>query len=140
MARLPSDSQKAHRARQALLILAAPRTAEKLRWAKHWTGDQSSFMWFNPPTGSWMTIDEELPQSLRHGIGATKHLLAIFFNLIELASENLVPHGTSSTVAYFVDNVIIPLASRDGSQLGDIARCKLHLHFDNSKYYIARHV
>jgi hypothetical protein len=48
--------------------------------------------------------------------------------------------GTLLRVADFVDNVIIPVANQHTQQLGDMARHKPHLHFDNSKYHTARYV
>jgi hypothetical protein len=77
---LLSDNQKADRARQALILLATLTTGEKQRWLNCWTGDESWIMWVNPGTGSWMTIDEELPQRVHQTIGARKSLLEIFFN------------------------------------------------------------
>jgi hypothetical protein len=73
-----SDDQKADSARQALMLLAALMAAKKRRWFNFWTGDESWMIWVNPLTGSWMTIDGELPQRVRQTIGATKSVLTIF--------------------------------------------------------------
>jgi hypothetical protein len=92
------------------------------------------------PTGSWMRIDEELPQRVHQTIGATKSMLMVFFNPKEFTIVDLLPQDTSSTPGYFVNNAILPLANWHAQQLGAISRRKLHLHFDNFKGHIARYV
>jgi hypothetical protein len=85
-------------------------------------------------------MDEELPQRGRQTIGATKSMLTVFFNPKLFARENLLPQGTSFTAVYYVENVIVALANRHAQQVGDISRCKLHLHFDDVKCHPARYV
>jgi hypothetical protein len=135
-----SINQKAERAQQAILLLAPLNKAEKRRWANFWTGDESCILCGNPPTGSWMTIDEELPQRMRQTIGADKSMLTVFFNPHEFAIVNLLPQGRSSTAAYFAENVIVPLVDRHAQQVGDIADRNLQLHFHNSRCHTARQV
>jgi hypothetical protein len=77
---------------------------------------------------------------MSYTIGATKSMLMGFFNPKELAIMDLLPQDTSSTVAYFINSVILPLANRHAQHLGNIGRRKLHLHINNSKCYTARHV
>jgi hypothetical protein len=67
-------------------------------------------------------------------------MLTVFLNPKTFALVNLLPQTASFTVAYFVDNVIIPLVYRQAEQQGDIACYKLILHSDNSKCHIAWHV
>jgi hypothetical protein len=43
-------------------------------------------------------------------------------------------------VVHIVDSVIIPLANLHGQQRVDIARGKLHLHFENCRCHAAGHV
>jgi hypothetical protein len=87
-----------------------------------------------------MTINENLPQRVHQTIKATKAMPAVFFNPKELIVMNLLPQGMLFTTVYFVDNVIILLASRHAQPLGDITLHKLHLHLDNSKCHTVRHV
>jgi hypothetical protein len=90
-------------------------------------------MRINPPAGSWMTIDEELSQKVHQTTMATKSMLMVFFNPKEFVRVNLLPQGRSLIAVHFVDNVIIPLASRYAQQRGDTSRRRLYLHFNNSK-------
>jgi hypothetical protein len=55
---------------------------------------------------------------------------------MEFMTVNSLPLDTSFTAVYFVNNVIVRWASRRVQQRGDIARCKLRLHFDNSECHI----
>jgi hypothetical protein len=71
-----------------------------------------------PPTASWMTIEEELPQRMHETIRATKAMLTVFFNPIEFTPVNLLPQGTSFAAAYFADNVTIPSANQHAQQRG----------------------
>jgi hypothetical protein len=63
--------------------------------------------------------------------------LTVFFNLREFALVNLLLLCMSSAAAYFIDNVIIPLADPHAQQRGDIARRKLHLPFENFRCHTA---
>jgi hypothetical protein len=56
------DDQKTDRAGRALLLLAALAKTEERRWVNFWIGDESWIKLVNPPTGSWVTIENELPQ------------------------------------------------------------------------------
>jgi hypothetical protein len=56
---------KIDKTRQVRRLRVALTTAEKPKGVNFWTGDQSCVMWVSPPTGSWMTIDEELPERVR---------------------------------------------------------------------------
>jgi hypothetical protein len=87
-----------------------------------------------------MTIDEELPQRVRQTIRATKSMLMVFSDPKEFAIVGILPQNKSFTALYFANTVILPLDNRHTQQLGDVGRCKLHLHFDISKCHIARHV
>jgi hypothetical protein len=64
-------------------------------------------MWVIPPTGSWVTIEEELPQRTLQTMRAIKSMGTVFFNPKEFSTVNLLPQGTSFTVGYFIDNEII---------------------------------
>jgi hypothetical protein len=75
-------------------------------------------MWVNPPTGSWMTVDDELPQRVRQTIGATISMLTIFFNPKEFTIVDLSPQDTSFIAVYFVNNAILPLTNRMLSSWG----------------------
>jgi hypothetical protein len=79
-----SDDQKAEKARQPLLILAALTAVDK-RWPVNFW-----IMWANPPTGPWMTL-EESPQRLYQTIRATKSMLTVFLNPKECALVNVSP-------------------------------------------------
>jgi hypothetical protein len=45
----------------------------------------------NPPTGSYMTIDEELPQMVSQKIRVIELMRIILFDPMELVIVNLVP-------------------------------------------------
>jgi hypothetical protein len=87
-----------------------------------------------------MTIDEQLPQRVHQTRKATESMVTVFFNPKEFIRVNLLPQGASFTVPYFPDNLIIPLASRQAQQSGDITCRKVYLYFDNSPCHIARDV
>jgi intergrase/recombinase len=89
-------------------------------------------MWFNLLTGSWMTIEEELPQRVRQTIKAANKILTVFFNPKEFARANMLLEVTSFTAAYFVDKVIVASANRRAQQRGDIACRRLKWYCDNS--------
>jgi hypothetical protein len=63
-----------------------------------------------------------------------------FFNPKEFTIVDSLPQDTSFTTAYFVTNVILPLAGPISSAAEDISRYMLHLHFNNSTCHTARHV
>jgi hypothetical protein len=67
-----------------------------------WTGDESWKIWVNPLIGSWMTIEEELPQRCLQAIRATQIVQTVFLNLKEFAPMNLLLSGTSFPAAFFV--------------------------------------
>jgi hypothetical protein len=73
-------------------------------------------MWFNLLTGSWMTIEEELPQRVRQTIRAANKMLTFFFDPNEFARVNMLLEVTSFTAAYVVDKVIVPSANRRAQQ------------------------
>jgi hypothetical protein len=97
-------------------------------------------MWVNPPTESSMMIDQDLPQRVCETIGATRSVLTVFFDPREFARVDFLPQNTSSTVAYFANNVVLLLANWHAQQPGEIGHRKLHLHFDNSKCHTTRRV
>jgi hypothetical protein len=82
------------------MLLAALTAAEKRRWLNFWFDDGSWIIWVDPPIGSWMTIDEELPQRVRQTIGATKSILTVFFNPKEFAIMDFFPQDTFFTTVY----------------------------------------
>jgi hypothetical protein len=100
------------------MLLTALTVAEKQKWLKFWTGDESWMMWVNQRTESWVTIDEELPQRMPQTITATKSMPMVFFNPKEFSIVNLLPLDISVTAVYFVSSVILPLATRHAQQLG----------------------
>jgi hypothetical protein len=67
-------------------------------------------------------------------------MLMVFVKPKEIVVVNVLPQGTWFTAIDFVDNAIIPLVNRYSQPWGDIARRKLHLHFDNSKCHTTRDV
>jgi hypothetical protein len=75
-------------------------------------------MWVNPPTGSWVTIADELPQRVRQTMGATKPMLTVSFNPKEFATVGVLPWATSFVAVCFVNIVILPLVNRHAQQLG----------------------
>jgi hypothetical protein len=85
-----------------------------------------------------MTIEEESPQRVRQRIRATRSIPIVFFNRKEFTIVSLLPQGALPAAAYFVDNVIIPLANPHTRQRGAITHHKVH--FDNSKCNTSRHV
>jgi hypothetical protein len=100
------------------MLLVALTAAEKRRWSNFWTADESWIKMVDPPTGSWMTIDEELPQRVRQTIGVTKSMLTVFFNPKAFTIVALLPQDTSCTAVSFVKNVILPLANGHAQSLG----------------------
>jgi hypothetical protein len=119
------------------MFLAALTATEKQRWFTFWSGDESWIMWANALNGSWITMDEELPQRVHHTIRATKSMLMVFFNPKEFTTVDLLSQDISFMAVYFVNNAILPLANQHAQQLADIGRRMLHLHFDNSKCHTA---
>jgi hypothetical protein len=67
-------------------------------------------------------------------------MLMVFFIIKEFVRMNLFPEHTSPAATYFVDNVMISLASRRAQQRGDINPRKLRLHFGDANYDTAWHV
>jgi hypothetical protein len=87
-----------------------------------------------------MTADEEGTQRVSQTIRATKSMLMASFNPKEFAITDLLPHNTSFTAVYFVNNMMLSLANLRTEQLEDIGCRKLHPHFNNSYCHIARHI
>jgi hypothetical protein len=106
-----SDDQKVDREQQAPLLLVAVTAAEKRRRLNFWTGDEFWITWVNPSTGSWMIMNDELPQRVCQTIGATGSMLTVFFSPKEFVMVNILSQDTSFTGVYFVNNVILPLAN-----------------------------
>jgi hypothetical protein len=75
----------------------------------------------NPPTESWIIIDEELPQRVRQTIRVTQSNLVVFFNPKEFVRVNLLLQDTLLTAVYLTDNVTVSSASRHAQQQGDVA-------------------
>jgi hypothetical protein len=58
-----------------------------------------------------MTIDEELPEKVRQTIKTRKSMLTVFIDPTKFVIMNLLPHSTSFIAVYFINNMIIRLAS-----------------------------
>jgi hypothetical protein len=64
-------------------------------------------------------------------------MITIFFNPNSLAIVDALPEGVMFNAAHFIDHVIRPLYQRHLAASADIARCRLRLHFDNSRCHTA---
>jgi hypothetical protein len=67
-------------------------------------------------------------------------MLRGFFDTKGFALVNMLLQSAPFKAAYFVEDVTMPLATRNAQQRGDTARRKLHLLFDNFKCYTGSHV
>jgi hypothetical protein len=90
-----------------MITTSASGRSDDIREAKQvdfWTGDDSCVMWANPPTGSWVTVDEKFILRVRQTIRVTKSWLTVFFKPRAFVIVHMLPQGTSFTAGYLVDN------------------------------------
>jgi hypothetical protein len=60
------------------------------------------------------------------------------FNPNGFTIVDFLPQGDSFTAQYFVDQILKPLSQECSTKSADIAGRSLRLHFDTSRYYIAK--
>jgi hypothetical protein len=65
-------------------------------------------------------------------------MLIIFFNPHMFSIMNIFQQDEHFTVQYFIDFAIMRLAQVYYTKSRDIARRRLHMHSDNSRYHTTR--
>jgi hypothetical protein len=56
-----------------------------------WTDDESWILWNSQRSISWLTVEQELPVSVRQTIETPRSILTVFFNLNNFSIVDLLP-------------------------------------------------
>jgi histone-lysine N-methyltransferase SETMAR len=94
----------------------------------------------NFPTGSWSTLDQEIPQRIGQTIGSKKSMFIKGFSPAEFPMIDVMPQDIAFTAEYFIAHVSTPLHQHRMLLSQDATRRKLNLYFDNSRCHTARSV